>query len=183
MPTMSRLRWWYLAYLSKPREYRELFRTVKKLRPQRILEIGLVDVNRSLTLLEVALDGRSADDVRYTAVDLFDARSPKEKALPLKQAHCLFKPKGIRCQFIPGLPHEALVRSANALQGTDLVIVSRDIEPESLAKSWFFMPRMLHAKSLVLIESSGPNGAITFAPHDLPAIERLASQSNRRKAA
>jgi hypothetical protein len=50
---------------------------------------------------------------------------------------------------------------ANSLTGTDLLIVSADQQGESLDRAWFYVPRMLHDASVVLVEDAD-GGATTF---------------------
>ena len=57
-----------------------------------------------------------------------------------------------KIQVIPGDPLSALARSANGLQSTDLLVIAADQDTQSLANAWFYVPRMLHDKSLVLLE-------------------------------
>jgi hypothetical protein len=43
-----------------------------------------------------------------------------------------------------------LADAANNLTGTDLLLVANTITDDDLAPAWFYLPRMLHAGSLVL---------------------------------
>ena len=78
---------------------------------------------RTKRLLEQVLEHQAATDVRYTGIDLFEARPAGQPGMSLKQAHATFKPYGIKSQFIPGDPFSAIARAANGLLQTDVIIV------------------------------------------------------------
>ena len=71
------------------------------------------------------------------------------------------------------------------MQDTDLVVIRADQDPAALERAWFYLPRMLHEKSVVLIEQPGAEGqAATYRVLDLPTIRQWAeAQTPRRRAA
>src|SRR5262249_48247135 len=144
---MSRLKYLYLAYFSKPAEHRILYRLIHRHKLRKILEIGFGNPQRSVRMIQVATNRRIGQGVRYAAIDLFEARSKEQPGLALKDAHCLLKPTAASVQLVPGDASSALTRSANALHDMDLVIISADYDEPALAGAWFYLPRMLHAGS------------------------------------
>jgi ABC-type transport system substrate-binding protein len=118
--------------------------------------------------------------MRFVGIDLFEARNGDTPGMTLKQAHAMLKPSGIKVQLVPGDPLSALMRTANTIPGNDLLLVTADQDPDSLTQAWFFVPRILHPQSLVLLETA--HGWQTLQAAD---IERLASASPRaqRRAA
>ena len=150
------LKYGYLAYLSRPVADRTLYRVIHHLRPQSIVEIGIGEAMRTRRMIDLALIHRSADEVRYTGIDLFEARPAGSPGLPLKAAHTLLKTLPLKVRLVPGDPFAALSRAANTLLGTDLLIVSAGHDPESLARAWFYVPRMIHEASQVFVEEPRP---------------------------
>ena len=184
MSTASRLKYYYLAYFSKPVGDRTLYRMVQRLQPRRILELGVQRGTRAERLISLALRFHAADDLRYAGVDLFEARPPEAvPGMSLKQAHCLLKATGVRIQLVPGDAYSALSRTANSLRDNDLMLISADQDPAALEQAWFYVPRMLHEKSVVLQEVPGEKGASwqTVALADIQA--RADQQKTRRRAA
>ena len=147
---ISKLRYYQLAYLSKPACNRILFRAIRKNRVASIMEIGIVDLKRSEQLIRLA--AQSASQVRYTGVDLFEARTDERSVVSLKEAHRVLKPCDCKLQLVPGDVHQALTRVANAHLRTDLIVISAGYDPEQLEAAWFYVPRMLHAASIVLVQ-------------------------------
>jgi hypothetical protein len=180
------LRNFYFCHFSKPVADRALYRLLRKTPMKSLVEIGLGNLTRTKRLLEFALDKTPLEELRYAGIDLFEGRSAENPGVPLKQAHKQLKPLGIRVQLLPGDPLSALARSANALTKTDLLIVSADVDADSLAKAWFYVPRMLHDQSIVLVEERGetPEKA-QFRQLKRLEIEQLASGAARtmRRAA
>ena len=78
------------------------------------------------------------------------------------------------------------------LANTDLIIISADQDEESLAKAWFYVPRMMHAQTLVYREQfvggaeadeSGKPPAKTLRLVPRQEIDDLARPQTRRRAA
>jgi hypothetical protein len=174
----------HLMYLSKPAGDRCLYRAIRTHGVRSIVQIGIGAGQRTHRLID-AVGLYSGDrPLRYTGIDLFEARPSHAPGLTLKQAHQQFRPLVHKLQLVPGDPYSALNRTANSLQGTDLVVVAADVDAESLQRSWFFLPRMLHAKSLVLVEqqvSGGTKGEFQSLP--LAELERRAQRAAPQRAA
>jgi hypothetical protein len=96
----------------------------------------------------------------------------------LKQAFGDLRGTGVTARLVPGDPHSALARTANSLSGTDLLILSADIDRDSLAQAWRFVPRMVHANTLVFQQIAGPGpGKHTWKQLAYGEVLRLAEQS------
>jgi hypothetical protein len=149
----KRLRIFYLAYLSYPSSDRLLYRLVVRHPPRNILEIGLGRGMRAARLLELICGQLPADQVCYTGIDLFEARPLQfGQKLPLKRVYQTLRQTGANIRLYPGDPYTVLSQRANQLGPIDWLIVSASFDPQSLAKAWFYIPRMLHPESLVWVE-------------------------------
>jgi hypothetical protein len=182
LPTTSRLRSLYLSHLSKPASDRPIYRLVNRRRIRRIVELGVGLGGRAVRMIEAAAFHGPIGDVRYTGIDLFEDRTGSEgPGMPLKTAHRLLKATGARIQLVPGDPFTALSRVANGLGGTELVIISAGYDPESLARAWFYLPRMLREGSQVLVEQAqGPEGRLAVRAVREERIAELAATSSDR---
>ncbi len=182
LKSTSFLRFAILSRLSRPAHERAIYRMIRQLRASTIVEIGVQKGLGSQRIIEAALRSSTADEIRYTGIDLFEARPTHSPGIKLKDAHRLLKQTGVQVQLIPGDPFSALARSANTLSGTDLIVIRGDQESESLQRSWFYVPRMLHDRSVVLRESNSAEAAhFTLLSRD--AIEQWASASNASRRA
>ena len=157
MSAASRLRYLYLAYLSKPKAQRPLYRLIRRYRPRRIVEIGIGDCQRAIRMIGVA-QRFAGEPIQFTGIDMFEAAPAPRRALSLKAAYRRLRLSGARIRLEPGDPQWALARAANSLTGTDLLVISADVDAESLAAAWFYVPRMLHGDSLVLVEEAADGG-------------------------
>jgi hypothetical protein len=185
LPSYRQLRYFYLAFFSKPASYRRLYRFIHRQRVKRMLEIGIGTAGRAKKLIDLAAHTAGGDRIDYTGIDLFELRpADRLPGLSLKAAHRELSATGARVRLIPGDPFGALSRTANALTGTQLVLISGDQDRESLAKAWFYVPRMLSPGAQVFLEEPpdehGQSSLRAIGPAEL---EQLASLPSRRRAA
>ncbi|MCA9119910.1 MAG: hypothetical protein KDB11_06980 [Planctomycetales bacterium] len=173
----------YLTLLSKPAHEREVFRVIRQLTPASIVEVGIGQGVRACRMIAIAQRYRPDEQIRYTGIDLFEARSQVATGLPLKEAHRRLKATGANIRVIPGDPLSALARTANGLQGTDLMVIAADQDTQSLTNAWFYVPRMLHESSLVLLEDTSGSQQ-RFRKLTFGQVEKLATSSaSTRRAA
>jgi hypothetical protein len=181
----SLLRSVYLRYFSKPAAERAIYRAIGRRSIRSIVEIG-VDLKLARRLVEFGVSRTSGSPLRYTGIDLFDSRPAEQPRLTLKQAFAALRTPNVRVQFVPGDPYTALHRVANSLAPTDLLLVGANQDAGSLARAWLWLPRMLTAESLVLLqETTAERGECFWRALPLVEVHRLAaeaSKSNRRAA-
>ena len=180
MSAVSSLRYLYLAYLSKPKAQRPLYRLIRRHRPRKIVEIGIGDGQRSGRLIGVAQRYARGESVQYTGIDVFEAAA--SRTLSLKEAYRRLRATAANIRLEPGDPHWALARAANSLTGTDLLVISSQVDAQSLAAAWFYVPRMLHSDSVVLLEEAADDGPVLRALSQVE-IAQLARPMARRRAA
>jgi hypothetical protein len=148
----SSLQYLFLSRFSRPRHERCLYRALRRLRARSIVEIGMGEARRALRMLSVAMRYRPHERLSYAGIDLFEARPADSPGLRLKDAHKRLIATGVQLRLVPGDPFAALARCANSLANTDLVVISADHDPAALEPAWFYIPRMLHERSLILLE-------------------------------
>lgn len=144
------LRSLYLRYFSQPKSDRALYKLLKKQPVRKFLELGIGVGERTLRVLEHC---PGSDETSYTGIDMFEARQNGDgPGLTLKEAHKLLSATGAKVRLVPGDPMSALSRSANAIGKQDLIVISADQDRESLAKAWFYVPRLLSETTQVFLE-------------------------------
>lgn len=178
------LRGLYLCYLSKPEGLRPLYRLLCKRRKKspvrKITELGVGTAERTLRLWELC---PPTDDAVYTGIDLFEARAAADGAgLTLKDAHKKLAATGMKIRLVPGDPYSALARSANSLADQDLILIAADQDRASLARAWFYVPRMMHESTLVY-EEELVEGESTWKPVPPDEIARRAAAAKGKRAA
>jgi len=148
---ISSFRFLKMTWLDKPVADRAIYKLIKQREVSSIIEIGLGDGTRCEKLIAVA-QKFSEEKVRYTGVDLFDAR---ESSTPLKLIEMHRRLKGIeaKTQLVPGDMGSALPRIANSHLRTDLILISAGFEREQFSEVKSFLPRMLHASSVVMVQT------------------------------
>jgi len=172
-------RFFSLKNSSQPATDRVLYRSMPKDRARRIVEIGVGDGTRAENLISVALRFHKPEEIKYTGVDLFEARENATEANTLKQVHRRLKATQAEVRLMPGDARSALPRCANDLRGTDWVIISADQDEEATATAWNYLPRMLHKTSKVWLGHQ--DGFEILTAKDVTA--RLMEKSSQRRAA
>ena len=185
LPFFEQLKYLHLAWFSKPAGDRLAYKTVRKHKTTRILELGLGQGRRAQRLIRLAAVVLPQERISYAAVDLFEMRAAESGAgLSIKAAHCQLSELPAKVRLIPGDPYSGLARMANSLGPHDLVIVSADQDRESLAKAWFYVPRVLTPEAIVLLEEpAGENGELALRPIARADIEQWARAAAPRRAA
>jgi hypothetical protein len=181
---LRQLKCFFIANFSRPASQRCLYRAIRRARVSSIVEIGIGWGERAMRMIEVA--GCSGKPVRYTGIDAFESRGSESAAgLTLKHAYQRLRATEAAIQLVPGDPLAALSRAANALTATDLLVISADVDAESLRRAWMYVPRMLHRHSFVYLEEMSGDGGTRFVQLSHGEVNRLAEmqQSCRRKAA
>ena len=143
------------VWFSKPAADRALFRLLYQRKITTIVELGVGTGRRAERMIRLAAK-RGRSQIRYTGIDLFEARPSFAPGLTYKCAHRLLVATEAHVKLVPGDPFSALGRVANELQGTDLLVVSADQDEAALTRAWFFVPRMLHPESRICLEEPQP---------------------------
>ena len=184
MATTSILRVFYLSYLSSPPCDRPIYRAIRRQKARRILELGIADGRRATRMIEVARRFHPAMATEFTGLDLFESRSATDgPGMTLKAAYRLLGRLDTRVRLIPGDPFSVLSKTANLLGHFDLVIVSARLDPASLSKAWFYMPRLLHEGSQVFQEELLPDGPTQVRLVERQEVKALAAAARGRRAA
>ena len=150
MKPLSTLGYYQLAFMGKPAADRTLYQLIKKNKFQSFVEIGLGTGDRCQQILRVA-NKFSDKPIRYTGIDLFDARP--ENALKLIDMHKTLKGFDAKTQLVPGPVGPSIERIANSHLRMDMIIISPGTQRSELESVISFFPRMLHASSLVLLQT------------------------------
>lgn len=182
---VQHLRYAQLAWFSKPKGNRLAYRSIRRLRAGRILELGMGLGERAVRMIRLAAADHPQRRIEYSAIDLFEMRTSEDGAgLSLKLAHRKLAETSAKVRLIPGDPYSALARMANSLGPQDLVIISADQPGEALARAWFYVPRVLAPAAIVLIEgASARPGELELRLMPRAEIEQLARAATPRRAA
>ena len=150
---VSWLQFAYWKHLSKPAQDRALYRRIDRGDVTSITEIGIGKGIRTDRMLAFALRHKAPSQIRYAGLDSFEARSADRPGLTLKDAYRKWNSLGIQVRLVPGDVLSGILRSANSLPKTDLIVISAEVDANALEPAWFYFPRMLHEKSVVMLES------------------------------
>ena len=184
MATISFLKACYLSYFSRPACERILYKIIQKHNVKRILELGLGDGQRAVRMIEMAQKQSPECRINYAATDLFESRTAADgPGMTLKKAYQMLGATGARVQLMPGDPYSALSQTANALAGTDLVVISANENTLSAERAWFYLPRVMHPGTHVVREENRSGGETEMRVLGTAEIVQLAGEQTNRRAA
>ena len=116
MSRTSLLKSVYLSFLSKPAHQRCLYRTISRIKARSLVELGVGPGQRAARIIAAAGRHHDLNKVRYTGIDLFEARPATDAGLSLKDAHRILRATGAEIRLVPGDPLSALSRTASRFQ-------------------------------------------------------------------
>lgn len=148
---LSGLRYFHMCWMAKPVADRLVYKTIKKRKIKSIVEFGLGDGDRCEKLIQVCQKFAEGQPVKYTGIDLFESRDESQPAISLLEMHKRLNKTGAKVKLVPGDEESATARVANSLAGTDLILLSTNQSLDDLERFWFFLPRMVHAESLLFV--------------------------------
>jgi hypothetical protein len=135
-------------------------------------------------MIDAAARHNPRSDIQYVGLDHFEDRAETGRpGLTLIGAHRTLARSGARIKLVPGDPLRSLARAANELGQFDLLIISPQTETDRLGRIWFFVPRLLHAQSQVVLERQLPGGKKSLQTMSFREVEQLAAKAVRWKAA
>ena len=168
-----------MTWLSKPAPDRLIYKLIKRRNINSIVEIGMGDGSRCCNMLALAQKFNGDSKVKYTGVDLFDARGEGQSPLKLIEMHRKLNAVDAKTQLVPGDLASALPRIANSHVRTDMVIISAGFNEEDFEATQMFLPRMMHPSSVVLIQDYEDE---EFFVHSRLEIEKMTAESMSENA-
>jgi len=147
------LKLFYLFHFSKPAWNRAVYQAVYRRRIRRIVELGVGTAERGVRLIEVAGQHCPTGQIAYTGIDPFEGRSAGDGlGITLKEAYRKLRATGARISLLPGDPVAVFSAAANNLGAADLVLIAWPMPRSLLPRACYYLQRMLHDGSLVLLE-------------------------------
>jgi len=174
----------YNSYLSQPSGDRVIYKAIRHTKARRIVECGIGTTQRARRIIEMAQLVSPDDEIHFTGIDLFEARSAADgPGVSLKLAHRQLSATGGKIKLVPGDPLSALARTANSLGNTDLLVISARQNPDEMAEAWFFVPRILAAEAVVFEEKPLSGGRMSLQGVSPQELARRAGENRRSRAA
>lgn len=184
MSILSRFQSLYLRYFSKPRGERLVFQLIERHSIRRIVELGIGRGERARRMIAFARQVSPGQEIFYVGMDRFEAREEADgPGLSLKEAHQRLRGTGAKIQLVPGNLSDGLIRNANSLGKVDLLILPAGLDSPGLERLWFFVPRILHEQSVVLVERRLQDGCLELRLKPREEIKELATRDAARRAA
>lgn len=163
-----------------PTLHPQLAELVDQMQVRGLLEIGMGDGQRTSLLIQ-RLQATSVErQLRYFAVDTFEAASTS--GLSLKQAFLLLRSFHVPARFLPGDAAAVLKEESNNIQGLDLILLSATVG--DWQQFGIYLPRMLSPNGRVFREVIEPETQTTqWVEIPLTDLEQTWYRSRRKHVA
>lgn len=171
------LKFWHLAHFSQPATDRPIYYGIRNAKPRRVLELGIANLQRTQKFLKLA--GEYCEEpVEYIGVDPFESA---RKDFPLKAVYQALRGIASSVRLVPGDGNAILPHMANMLPQVEALLISQS-QADQLDVAWYYLPRLLSEKCLVLIEKKGQWQEVEKAFVQQLADEHTPHRRNRRAA-
>lgn len=170
------LRQIYLARFSHPAQNRDIFREFYRRKPASLFVLGVDSSTLVQELTGLMREWHPTERVRLALLDPFDARPASSPKLTVRETNARFAELPVRLTLHPGDPACTLPRVANQLGTADAILLSPSIDADAFSSAWYFLPRLMHATS-VLIEGSGGAAEVSYKAVPAEEVSRRANGS------
>lgn len=150
----------YLKLLrTKPLRYRALFREIHRLKPKRIVEIGVFDGRHGAQMIQTAAMDRPAAEIEYLGFDLFEDLTAelleyeKSKRPPTcDDVRRVLEATGARVRLFQGNTRETLPAHAAGIGEVDFVFVDGGHSVETIRSDWENVQPLVGPRTVVLFD-------------------------------
>lgn len=177
------LRQIYLTRFSDPAQNRDIYREFFRRRPASLFVFGVDSPELVQELIGLMREWHPTERVRLALLDPFDARPATSPKLTLRETNARFAELPLRLTLHPGDPAFTLPRVANQLGAADAILISPTIDADAFASAWYFLPRLMHATTVLIEGIAGPTGISCRAVSAQEVSRRADVTANRTRRA
>lgn len=168
------LDWW-----RSPKRYVHLFRTIRKVKPKVIVEIGTWTGDRALSMLKEASHFHPARELTYIGFDLFEELTPAllaseiSKQPPSKaQVKAKLEKTGATVRLFQGNTLQTLPQAVDTLPQADFVFIDGGHSLETIESDWRCAQKLMHKGTIVVFDDYWINRTDAGAKPIVDTIDR-----------
>jgi predicted O-methyltransferase YrrM len=163
----------------KPRRYRYLFESIRRIRATSIAEVGTWNGERALKMIAVAQKASPSDKIRYYGFDLFEQmtddtfvievskRPPTEAEVQRK-----LNASGADVHLYKGNTKEVLPRIVSSLPKIDFAFIDGGHAIDTIQSDWNAVSKLMHEKTIVIFDDYWRNRADAGCKAIIDALDR-----------
>jgi predicted O-methyltransferase YrrM len=148
---------WYYDTFKAPRRYHYLYDAIRALRAKSILEVGVWNGKRGVTMIEEAQKWNS--EISYYGFDLFEdlgetgyvaelsKRPPTES-----EVTALLQRTGANIRLFRGNTLETLPQAVPTLPKVDFVFIDGGHSVDTIANDWKYIQEVMHEHTIVIFD-------------------------------
>lgn len=148
---------WLFHMVYGPKRYKHLYKSIKKIKAKKILEIGVWNGKRAVKMIETAR--KLNEDVEYYGFDLFDDLSEdaykKEmsKRPPSQDSvQNILDTTGAKITLHAGNTLESLPKAVASLPKMDFIFIDGGHSNETVKSDWEAVSVLMHKESIVIFD-------------------------------
>jgi len=144
MMLANKLRYRHLLFITRPRRYVNLFRTIYRRRCRHLVEIGTWNGAHAEQMIAVAAARADAQHVNYVGFDLFEDLTDEQfqqefskRPPPFEEVARSLRATGAEIQLVRGNTRSTIPRSTAVLQAADFVFIDGGHSIETIRSDFF----------------------------------------------
>lgn len=145
--------------LCGPRRYRYLFKTIRRLRPATIMEIGTWRGARAVQMIDEAQKFRPASEITYYGFDLFEEMTEAQLAKEVSkrpptqtEVESRLLATGVASRLYKGDTTRVLPRVLAELPQMDFVFIDGGHSIETIRSDWENVEALMHERTVVIFD-------------------------------
>lgn len=153
-----------LNWLTKPKRYRNLFRTIKRIKPKTLLEIGVWHGDRAEQMIRAMSKHHPLSLIHYYGFDLFEDLTHEQlktefskMPLPMKDVQEKLEKTGAHIHLFKGNTHETLPREIKHIPHIDFIYIDGGHHPDTIAHDWKYALQRMHQNTVVIFDDLWQN--------------------------
>ncbi len=148
---------WYYDTFKAPRRYHHLFDTIREIKAERILEVGVWNGKRAVEMIQEACSVGS--HVEYFGFDLFEDlgvqgyQSELSKMPPTEEhVRALLEQTSAKITLYRGNTLETLPKAVGSLPSMDFIFIDGGHSVETIASDWKYIQSCMNEKTVVIFD-------------------------------
>lgn len=155
---VDQLRYWRMLRRT-PKRYANLFRTIYRERPLKIVEIGTWNGQHAREMIQVAALHNPVSRIEYHGFDLFEDLTDEEyqrefskRPPPMDQVRALLEETGARVRLHQGDTTVSLPSVLDEVKGADFIFIDGGHSPETVRSDWQNIEQILSDTAVVIFD-------------------------------